>query len=210
MRLLERKIKTLEGTVDDIQIEIDKGRESINNLETVTFEEIKKQLDLLKTRDNERVIDDLKRRISELETKTEKQSQLISSLQRSGGTSFFQSSNQSSYDDFQSNDRLVQLETKIAEQERLSGMLKVHISELELQLQASLASTYNGSFLWRIPDIRRRRRDAIDGKITSIYSPPFYTGRNGYKMCIRAYLNGDGIGYNTHVSIFFVLMKGML
>ena len=179
-------------------------------METVTFEEIKKQLEELKTRDNERLINDLKRRISEVETRTEKQSQLISSLQRSGGSSFFPSSNQSSYEDFQSNDRLIQLETKIAEQERLSGMLKVHISELELQLQASLASTYNGSFLWRIPDIRRRRRDAIDGKITSIYSPPFYTGRNGYKMCIRAYLNGDGIGYNTHVSIFFVLMKGML
>ena len=32
--------------------------------------------------------------------------------------------------------------------------------------------------------------------------------RNGYKMCIRAYLNGDGSGYNTHLSVFFVLMKG--
>ena len=32
--------------------------------------------------------------------------------------------------------------------------------------------------------------------------------RNGYKMCIRAYLNGDGSGYNTHLSLFFVLMKG--
>ena len=32
--------------------------------------------------------------------------------------------------------------------------------------------------------------------------------RNGYKMCIRAYLNGDGIGYKTHLSVFFVLMKG--
>ena len=30
----------------------------------------------------------------------------------------------------------------------------------------------------------------------------------GYKMCIRAYLNGDGIGYKTHFSVFFVLMKG--
>ena len=76
-----------------------------------------------------------------------------------------------------------------------------HVNELDLMLRAP---TFNGSFLWRIPDIQRKRRDAIDG----LYSPPFYTGRNGYKMCIRAYLNGDGIGYNTHVSLFFALMKG--
>ncbi|XP_019858615.1 PREDICTED: TNF receptor-associated factor 2-like isoform X2 [Amphimedon queenslandica] len=114
------------------------------------------------------------------------------------------------YDDMSTSDSKMggSIEHKLAEQERTSGMLKVHLSELELQLQASLASTYNGSFLWRIPDVKRRKRDAIEGKITSIYSPPFYTGRNGYKMCIRAYLNGDGIGYNTHLSIFFVLMKG--
>ena len=31
---------------------------------------------------------------------------------------------------------------------------------------------------------------------------------NGYKMCIRAYLNGDGSGYKTHFSVFFVLMRG--
>lgn len=84
----------------------------------------------------------------------------------------------------------------------------MNVSELELQLQASLASTHNGSFLWRIPEVARRRRDAIDERITSIYSPPFYSGRNGYKMCIRAYLNGDGIGYKTHFSVFFVLMRG--
>ena len=84
------------------------------------------------------------------------------------------------------------------------------ILQLELQLQASQTSTHNGSCLWRIPDISGRRSDAIEEKITSIYSPPFYTGsgRNGYKMCIRAYLNGDGIGYKTNFSIFFVLMKG--
>ena len=27
-------------------------------------------------------------------------------------------------------------------------------------------------------------------------------------MCIRVYLNGDGTGYKTHLSLFFVLMKG--
>ncbi len=30
----------------------------------------------------------------------------------------------------------------------------------------------------------------------------------GYKICIRAYLNGDGTGYKTHLSLFFVLIKG--
>ena len=104
--------------------------------------------------------------------------------------------------------RMSMVEEKVKDLERQNTMVKVHVSELELQLQASLASTHNWSFLWRIPDVRRRRKDAMEERITSIYSPPFYTGRNGYKMCIRAYLNGDGIGFKTHLSLFFVLMRG--
>ena len=107
-----------------------------------------------------------------------------------------------------STDSVKQVEEKVLELERTLNVISVHHSELELQLQASLASTHNGAFLWRIPEVRRRIRDAKIGRITSIYSPPFYTGRNGYKMCIRAYLNGDGSGEGTHLSIFFVLMKG--
>ena len=107
-----------------------------------------------------------------------------------------------------SSDLIKQVEEKVLEVERTLNVLSVHHSELELQLQASLASTHNGAFLWRIPEVRRRIRDAKIGRITSIYSPPFYTGRNGYKMCIRAYLNGDGNGEGTHLSIFFVLMRG--
>ena len=105
-------------------------------------------------------------------------------------------------------DYIKQVEEKTLEVERTLNILSVHHSELELQLQASLASTHNGAFLWRVPEMRRRIRDAKIGRITSIYSPPFYTGRNGYKMCIRAYLNGDGSGEGTHLSIFFVIMKG--
>ena len=104
--------------------------------------------------------------------------------------------------------RLGNLEKRYEDIERQVTMLKVHVSDMELQLQASLASTYNGSFMWRIPDIKKRRRDAIDGRITSLYSPPFYTAKNGYKMCIRVYLNGDGMGHKTHLSLFFVLMRG--
>ena len=104
--------------------------------------------------------------------------------------------------------RLGNLEKRYEDMERQVTRLKVHVSEMELQLQTSLASTYNGSFMWRIPDLAKRKRDAIDGRITSLYSPPFYTAKNGYKMCIRIYLNGDGMGHKTHLSLFFVLMKG--
>ena len=100
------------------------------------------------------------------------------------------------------------LEEKILDVEKTANILSVHHSELELQLQASLASSFNGTFVWRIPDVPRRIREAKSGRVSSIYSPPFYTGRTGYKMCIRAYLNGDGIGENTHLSLFFVIMRG--
>lgn len=36
----------------------------------------------------------------------------------------------------------------------------------------------------------------------------FYSSKYGYKMCLRLYLNGDGTGRGTHLSLFFVVMKG--
>ena len=43
---------------------------------------------------------------------------------------------------------------------------------------------------------------------TSIYSPPFYSSGTGYKMCLRLHLNGDGYAEQTHMSLFFLLMRG--
>lgn len=36
----------------------------------------------------------------------------------------------------------------------------------------------------------------------------FYTAKYGYKLCLRLYLNGDGTGKRTHLSLFIVIMKG--
>ncbi|XP_019858616.1 PREDICTED: TNF receptor-associated factor 2-like [Amphimedon queenslandica] len=172
--------------------------EMINESFSLT-QQVKQVEEHLKGKPSNQIILDLQERVKQLDDKVNKLESRASYRPLNQG-----------FDDMSSSDSKMggSIEHKLAEQERTSGMLKVHLSELELQLQASLASTYNGSFLWRIPDVKRRKRDAIEGKITSIYSPPFYTGRNGYKMCIYAYLNGDGIGYNTHLSIFFGLMKG--
>ena len=68
--------------------------------------------------------------------------------------------------------------------------------------------TTAGVLVWRIGDLSRRMQEAISGKVVSLYSPPFFTSPCGYKMCGRVYLNGDGIGRGTHLSFFFVLMRG--
>ena len=100
-------------------------------------------------------------------------------------------------------------EEKVLELERILNAVSAALNlELELQLQASLANAHDGTFVWRIPEVRKQIQDAVISCDKFIYSPPFYTGRNGYKMCIRAYLNGDGSGKGTHLSIFLVLMKG--
>ena len=40
------------------------------------------------------------------------------------------------------------------------------------------------------------------------YSPPFYTGPGGYKMCISVNSNGFNTGTGTHVSVYVHLMRG--
>ena len=43
-----------------------------------------------------------------------------------------------------------------------------------------------------------------------LLSVPFYSSHDqyGYKMCLRLYLNGDGTGKGTHISLYLTVMKG--
>ncbi|XP_077968199.1 TNF receptor-associated factor 3-like isoform X2 [Styela clava] len=92
--------------------------------------------------------------------------------------------------------------------ERQLGMYDVRIAEMDLRFQVLETTSYNGCLVWRIRDYERRKEDAKRGRTLSLYSQPFYTSRYGYKMCTRIYLNGDGMGKGTHISLFFVVMKG--
>ena len=101
------------------------------------------------------------------------------------------------------------LEEKVLELERIINALSSHcIGNMEPRLISSLNSTHNGALLWHITEVRQQIQNAKKTDNVMIDSPPFYTGRYGYKMCIRAYLNGAGSGEGTHFSIFLVLMKG--
>ena len=63
-----------------------------------------------------------------------------------------------------------------------------------------------GCYFWKIPDFSRHFQNAKSGLVTSLMSLPFYSDL--YKMCLRLYLNGDGPTKGTHISLFFVIMKG--
>ena len=79
---------------------------------------------------------------------------------------------------------------------------------LALSVETLRATSYNGVYTWKIPEIRRRRHEARTGQAVSLYSPPFYTSRDGYKLCLRLYLNGDGPTRGSHLAFYITLMRG--
>ncbi|XP_019618963.1 PREDICTED: TNF receptor-associated factor 1-like [Branchiostoma belcheri] len=93
------------------------------------------------------------------------------------------------------------LEMKIAEQDARLAQQAIRLKILE-------DTSYNGELLWKISGMAQKRHDAIIGKITAIDSVYFFTSRTGYKMRAQVYLNGYGRGEDTHISVFFVMMKG--
>lgn len=86
-------------------------------------------------------------------------------------------------------------------------LLNQNISDLNLRQQLYENTSYNGRLLWKIDDVVKRLDKAKNGKITALHSAPTFTEVYGYKFCGRLYLNGDGVGKCTHISLFFVLMK---
>ena len=100
------------------------------------------------------------------------------------------------------------LERRIDSIEHTLALRNVTLADLEEYIRQQEFSSYDGQLLWKITEYARRRNEAVSGQQVSFYSPCFYTSRYGYKMCARIYLNGDGMGRGTHISIFFVVMRG--
>ena len=90
--------------------------------------------------------------------------------------------------------------------QRISQLQLLH-DDLTLKVEVQEVKTINGSVVWKVNEVQRRFRDARTGKTVSLYSPPFYTSAHGYRLCLRAYLYGDGAGKGTHVSVFLVIMR---
>uniref|UniRef100_A0A3P9L7D5 TNF receptor-associated factor n=1 Tax=Oryzias latipes TaxID=8090 RepID=A0A3P9L7D5_ORYLA len=105
-------------------------------------------------------------------------------------------------------DKIEILSNKVRQLERTVSLRDLSIVEMEGKMKDMSAATYDGIFIWKISDFTKKRQDAMAGRAPAMFSPAFYTSKYGYKMCLRIYLNGDGTGRGTHLSLFFVVMRG--
>ena len=102
-------------------------------------------------------------------------------------------------------DHAVQAVVKV---ESAIQQLQDGFGEMALLVQTLQATSYSGVFVWKIPEVKRRRQEAKMGRTISLYSAPFYTSRHGYKLCLRLYMDGDGSGKGSHLSFFLTVMRG--
>ncbi|EHB06344.1 TNF receptor-associated factor 5 [Heterocephalus glaber] len=104
--------------------------------------------------------------------------------------------------------RLVVLEGETNKHDAHINIHKAQLNKNEERFKLLEGACYNGKLIWKVSDYKVKKREAVDGHTVSVFSQPFYTSRCGYRLCARAYLNGDGSGKGTHLSLYFVVMRG--
>jgi len=71
------------------------------------------------------------------------------------------------------------MDRKLRSMERLIAMKDATINELNIRLTSLEQISYDGTLLWRVSEIQKKRQEAVSGRVTSVYSPPFFTSRTG-------------------------------
>ena len=105
-------------------------------------------------------------------------------------------------------DTIVSLNFRVTKLKEKVRLLNTKLKEHDLRLSLIENCNHDGTMIWKTSQFSQRKADAENGRSTSLFSLPFYSGRYGYKMCLCLYIMGDGIGKGTHLSLFFVVMRG--
>ena len=112
-------------------------------------------------------------------------------------------------------EELNQFQTAINERNTILNNLQIKQQQIQKEIDSvkqmldenEYVST-DGTCIWRVDHVAERMSDAQSERQPSIFSPIFYSAPNGYKMRARLYLHGDGSARRTHISLFFLLLKG--
>lgn len=95
--------------------------------------------------------------------------------------------------------------------EHCKGAVHLHLNLacLKLRENESRSTCVNGIFLWKITNYKQQLEQAVASpEELAIFSPPFYTSQYGYKLRLKAYLNGRDRGKTSHLSLYIIIMKG--
>ncbi|XP_026976443.1 TNF receptor-associated factor 3 isoform X6 [Sagmatias obliquidens] len=214
---LEKKVSLLQNE----SVEKNKSIQSLHN-QICSFEiEIERQKEMLRNNESKilhlqmwkRVIDSQAEKLKELDKEIRPFRQ---SWEEAGSMKSSVESLQSRVTELESVDKSAGqaarntglLESQLSRHDQMLSVHDIRLADMDLRFQVLETASYNGVLIWKIRDYKRRKQEAVMGKTLSLYSQPFYTGYFGYKMCARVYLNGDGMGKGTHLSLFFVIMRG--
>lgn len=93
--------------------------------------------------------------------------------------------------------------------------LMVQMSAKQSQQIASLKSAvtklstnYTGTLLWKITDWQSKMMEAKSKEGLELVSPPFFTSQYGYKLQASVFLNGNGPGEGSHLSVYIKVLPG--
>ncbi|XP_065550621.1 TNF receptor-associated factor 4 isoform X4 [Lathamus discolor] len=71
-----------------------------------------------------------------------------------------------------------------------------------------LSVSSDGTLIWKISDYTRKLQEAKARSNYEFFSPPFYTHKYGYKLQVSAFLNGNGSGESSHLSVYIRVLPG--
>ncbi|XP_037973662.2 TNF receptor-associated factor 4 isoform X1 [Plutella xylostella] len=73
---------------------------------------------------------------------------------------------------------------------------------------ARLSINCSGALVWRITDWAAKMAEAKCKDGVELISPAFYTSQYGYKLQASLFLNGNGAGEATHMSVYIKILPG--
>ncbi|XP_062973496.1 TNF receptor-associated factor 6 [Elgaria multicarinata webbii] len=102
-----------------------------------------------------------------------------------------------------------ELIAKMETQSSQMGNLKCTIRNLEEKITEIQAQQCNGIFLWKIENFSIYLKAQEEERPVVIHSPGFYTGRPGYKLCLRLHIQlPNAQRCANYISLFVHTMKG--
>ncbi|XP_076344558.1 TNF receptor-associated factor 4-like isoform X5 [Tachypleus tridentatus] len=81
------------------------------------------------------------------------------------------------------------------------------ISTLQNALE-NLTLNTSGTLIWKITDYIQNMTEAKSKKDHELCSAPFYTSQYGYKLVATLFLNGNGAGEGSHLSVYIRIVPG--